>query len=92
MRREAEAYSSFDGTGLAQLLRERGVKRLLIGGLTTDYCVRTTVCDALKEGFEVILLTDAIRAVDVKPGDGQRALLEMQQAGAVPATLKDLAP
>jgi len=86
MREEAEAYSDFDGTGLADRLRARGIKRLLIGGLATDYCVLHTVRDALKAGFEVLLLEDAIRPVDVKPGDGARAEEEMRRAGAIGVT------
>jgi nicotinamidase/pyrazinamidase len=77
-----DAYSGFDGTGLADILRAFGVGRLLVGGLATDYCVRATVLDARREGFEVVVLGDAIRAVDVAPGDGERALAEMKAAGA----------
>ena len=81
-RPDAEAYSGFEGTELAARLRQQGVKRLFVGGLATDYCVRATVLDALREGFEVLLLGDAVRAVDVRPGDGERALRDMLQAGA----------
>jgi nicotinamidase/pyrazinamidase len=88
-REDAEAYSSFDGTDLALRLRKLGVKRLLVGGLATDYCVLHTVRDALKSGFEVLLLKDAIRAVNVKPGDGERAERQMEQAGAVPFRIED---
>lgn len=88
---EADAYSAFGGTTLASQLRERGVKRVLVGGLATDYCVLNTVRDALKEGFEVVLLTDAIRAVDVKPGDGVRAEAEMREAGAQAASYSEIA-
>jgi nicotinamidase/pyrazinamidase len=77
-----DAYSAFDGTGLAQWLRARGVGRLLVGGLATDYCVRASVLDARKEGFEVVVLEDGIGAVEVHPGDGDRALTEMRRAGA----------
>jgi nicotinamidase/pyrazinamidase len=87
---EADAYSAFQGTDLAQRLRALGVTRLLVGGLATDYCVLNTVLDARKEGFDVLLLADAIRAVDVKPGDGERAEREMRSAGAVPIRLEDL--
>lgn len=90
-REEAEAYSAFEGTGLAERLRARGIKRLLIGGLATDYCVLNTVRDALKAGFEVLLLKDAIRAVDVKPGDGARAEEEMCRAGAIAVTVEEVA-
>lgn len=90
-RAETDAYSAFSGTALAQELRERAVKRLLVGGLATDYCVLNTVRDALQAGFEVVLLKDAIRAVDVKPGDGERAEREMLDAGAVAASYEDFA-
>ncbi len=80
--RDREAYSAFDGTDLAGWLREQHVQRLLVGGLATDYCVRASVLDARREGFEVMVLEDGIGAVDVKPGDGERALAEMRQAGA----------
>jgi len=77
-----EAYSAFDGTGVADWLSEHGVHRLLVAGLATDYCVRATVLDALHAGFEVTVLEDGIGAVDVQPGDGERALAEMRRAGA----------
>jgi NAD+ synthetase len=77
-----EAYSGFDGTDLADYLRDRGVKRVLVTGLATDYCVRATALDAIREGFETTVLTDAVAAVDVEPGDGARALAEVRDAGA----------
>ena len=81
-----DGYSDFEGEiagrgGLLADLRARGVTDLIVGGLATDYCVRATALDARKEGFEVTVVTDAIRPVDVKPGDGQRALEEMKAAG-----------
>ena len=79
---DAEAYSGFEGTELAASLRRQGISRLFVGGLATDYCVKATVLDALREGFEVLLLGDAVRAVDQQPGDGERALQAMRQAGA----------
>ncbi len=87
---EREAYSGFQDTDLAERLKAAGVRRLFVGGLATDYCVRNTVKDALANGFTVFLLTDAIRAVNVNPGDGDRAIAEMTAAGAVPVTLDDL--
>jgi len=81
--KDTDAYSAFQGTELALRLRELGVKRLLVGGLATDYCVLNTVLDARKAGFDVLLLVDAVRAVNVKPGDGERAEREMRAAGAV---------
>jgi nicotinamidase/pyrazinamidase len=85
-----EAYSGFDGTNLEKELRLKGVKRVFIGGLATDYCVKSTVLDAVKLGFETVLLEDAVRGVDVNPGDSERAIGEMVAAGAKKATLDDL--
>ncbi|MDP2241986.1 MAG: nicotinamidase [Burkholderiales bacterium] len=89
MREDADAYSSFEGTDLAPQLRKLGVKQLLVGGLATDYCVLNTVLDARQSGFGVLLLADAIRAVNVKPGDGERAERQMAQAGAVAIRIED---
>lgn len=79
-----DGYSAFEATNLnlAEFLRQHGVTELYVTGLATDYCVRATTLDALREGFRTYVVTDAVRAVDVTPGDGERALQEMQQAGA----------
>jgi nicotinamidase/pyrazinamidase len=77
-----EAYSAFDGTGLSELLTRLEVTRLFIVGLATDYCVLETVKDARREGFEVVVLEDGVRAVNVHPEDGPRALQEMARLGA----------
>jgi nicotinamidase/pyrazinamidase len=82
-RPEKEAYSGFEEGDFGRQLREMGVTRLFVGGLATDYCVRATVLDGLKEGFQVVLLADAIRAVEARPGDGARAIAEMREAGAL---------
>jgi nicotinamidase/pyrazinamidase len=92
---EEDAYSAFhaaDATGrpFLTVLQGQGVRRLYVGGLATDYCVRATALDALRAGFEVVVLTDAIGAVDVQPGDGSRALEQMQEAGARLATREEL--
>lgn len=71
-----------NGTQFTMLLRRMELDRLYIGGLATDYCVKETVLEALKEGFAVTLLTDAIRGVEVEPGDSDRAIAEMLSAGA----------
>ena len=68
-------------TELEGLLRDAGVDRVVIAGLATDYCVKATALDAVRLGFETEVLTDAIGAVEVKPGDGDRALAEMRAAG-----------
>jgi nicotinamidase/pyrazinamidase len=76
-----EGYSGFDGTGLAELLRSRGIDAVTVAGLATDYCVRATALDALREGFEVTLDTAASRGIDAEPGDVERALDEVRAAG-----------
>jgi nicotinamidase/pyrazinamidase len=78
--RSKDAYSAFDGTDLAARLR--GVKRAFIGGLATDYCVKHTVLDSIKHGFQTVLIADACRGVEVEDGDTARAVLEMTSAGA----------
>ena len=90
-----DAYSCFqaetaDGMPFAATLGELGVGRLFIGGLATDYCVKSTVVDGVREGFEMVVLTDAIAAVDLTPGDGAKALDEMRAAGAQMIRLGDL--
>jgi len=79
---DEDSYSAFRGTDLTLQLRRLGVEEVWVGGLATDYCVKNTVLDALKQGFRVKALKDAMRAVEVKPGDGERAIAEMQSAGA----------
>jgi len=80
---DKEAYSGFDGTNLADILRSKGVERVFVCGLATDYCVKATVLDAIRNGFKTYVIVDAVRAVDVNPGDGERALEEMRMAGAI---------
>lgn len=75
-------YSAFDGTNLAAILNDLNVDEIWVGGLATDYCVKNTVLDGLNAGFTVVGLTDAMRAVDLRPGDGDRAIEMMRQAGA----------
>ena len=78
----ADGYSGFDGTQLAQLLRDEAVEEVWVGGLATDYCVKQTVLDARRQGFDVKALADAMRAVNVNPKDGTKAIEEMKNAGA----------
>lgn len=89
---ERDAYSGFSGTDLAVRLAEEGVRRVFVAGLATDYCVLNTVLDALAAGFEAVLLEDAVRAVDVVPGDGAAALARMAAAGARTARLDQIVP
>ena len=88
MGSDEDGYSGFlgrddSGTKLADLLRQRGIERIFVGGLATDYCVKHTVLDGLREGFKVVLLTDSVRGVNLKPGDSERAIEEMIRAGAM---------
>lgn len=85
-----EAYSGFDPPQLKVELERKGIKRVFVGGLATDYCVKSTVLDSLELGFETILLVDAIRGVNVNPGDSEKAIEEMIRKGAITATLTDL--
>jgi nicotinamidase/pyrazinamidase len=87
---ETDAYSGFEGTDLDAQLKSLGVKRLLIGGLATDYCVLNTVRDAIKLGYTVLFLDDASRAVNVKPDDGEKAVNEMTDSGAITVNTNDL--
>ena len=80
---DKDSYSAFGGTSLEGKLREAGIKRLWIGGLALDYCVRETTLDAIRAGYEVHVLVDGSRAVNVPAGDGQRALDDMRRAGAI---------
>ena len=84
---EEDSYSAFearlpDGRPLGDYLRDAGIKRLYVGGLATDYCVRASVLDARQEGLRVKVIGAGIRGVDVQPGDSERALAEMRAAGA----------
>jgi nicotinamidase/pyrazinamidase len=76
-----EGYSGFEKTGLEELLRERGVDHVTLVGLATDYCVKHTALDALRHGFGVTIDTSGVRAIDVEPGDGRRALEQVRAAG-----------
>jgi nicotinamidase/pyrazinamidase len=85
-----DAYSAFGGTDLAAQLRARNVERVTVCGLATDYCVLNTVTDALEEGFDTLIVPEAMRAVDVNPGDGARAIDRMVARGAVPVRLGEI--
>ena len=77
-----EGYSGFEGNDLAAYLRGRGVRRVLVTGIATDYCVRATVMDARRLGFPTQVLADGVASVNLQPGDGDAALAEMLAAGA----------
>ena len=78
----SQGYSGFQDTDLARELRDRGVDEVVISGLATDYCVLNSTLDALREGFDVTVVKDAIRGVEVNEGDSERALERMREAGA----------
>jgi nicotinamidase/pyrazinamidase len=78
---DTEGYSGFEGTALEQLLHEHDIDRVHVAGLALDYCVKATALDAKRAGFDVAVHRNASRAVDVHPGDGERAVDELRQAG-----------
>ena len=90
-----DSYSVFQaedlrGLNFFKILKLQGTKELYIAGLATDYCVRFSALDALKQGVKVKLLTDAIKGVDLKPGDSQKAVKEMVKRGAKKTTLESI--
>lgn len=92
-----DSYSGFfdnghrKATGLAEYLREQGVTEVVIVGIATDYCVKWTALDAVGEGFGATVVRDGVRGVELAPGDIDRALQEMAEAGVRIAALKELA-
>ncbi len=91
MAPDDDDYSNFSKTDLDATLKAKSVRRLFVGGLATDYCVRDTVMDALERGYHVWVLSDGIRAVNVNPDDGHRAEDDMKKRGARVVTWKDFA-
>lgn len=90
--RDKEAYSAFQDTPLHHYLQAAMVRRLFVGGLTTEYCVLNTVKDARALGYEVCVLVDGVRAVNLHPNDGRKAEEEMIGLGAVAIRFEDLTP
>ena len=86
---DVDAYSAFNGTALADHLRQHGITRVFVCGLATDYCVLNTALDARANGFETVILPEAMRAVNVGPQDGELAIEKMRAAGATTAMLAD---
>ncbi len=82
-RSDVETYDGFSGTRLDETLRKIDIRRIWVGGLATDCCVLNTVLEALRRGYAVILLAQVVRAIELHPGDGQRALVAMEEQGAV---------
>lgn len=87
---ENDSYSGFEGTDLGERLRSLKVRDTIILGLATDYCVKNTVLDALKEGFSVTVIEEGIRAVNVETDDGKKAIDEMKKAGAEFISIENL--
>jgi len=81
--KDFDAYSGFQGTVLNDLLKERGIKRVFVGGVATDYCVKNTVLGAINLGYQVFLLSDAIKGVDINPDDSKKAINLMLSKGVV---------
>ena len=86
---DVDAYSAFNGTSLADAMRARGIGRVAVCGLATDYCVLNTALDAMQAGLQVLIVAEAVRSVEVAPGDGARAMTRMLLAGAAPVRLSD---
>lgn len=87
---DKEAYSGFEGTDLAERLRDMDVSSLVVGGLATDVCVKNTVIDALNAGFDVTVVPEAISGVEANPGDSQKAVEEMKERGAAFVSVDDV--
>lgn len=83
---DREAYSGFQGTDLAERLTGLGVREVVLGGLTTDYCVKQTAADAIQAGLRVRIMEDSIKPVDLHRGDGEKALSQLRQQGATIST------
>ena len=83
--RDTEGYSGFDGTTLEDELRARGIDAVTVVGLATDYCVRHTALDALRAGFAVTVDRAGVRGIDAEPGDVDRTLREIADAGGTVA-------
>jgi nicotinamidase/pyrazinamidase len=81
----ADGYSGFEDTDLEELLRSHGVEEVTVVGLATDYCVKNTALDALRAGFRVQVDPEGVRGVNVDPGDSDRALEELRDAGVTVA-------
>ena len=88
--RETDGYSGFAATTLATDLRDHDVKRVFVCGLATDYCVKHTALDANAAGFTTIVIEDASAAVNVTPGDEERALDELRAAGIAVVTSEEI--
>lgn len=88
--REDQGYSGFEKSDLARVLRDNDIDEVFVCGLATDYCVRASAIDARGEGFAVTVVEDAVRGVEVSPGDSQRALQDMRDAGARVASSEDV--
>ena len=80
---DTEGYSGFDATQLERVLRERGIDRITVVGLATDYCVRHTALDALRAGFEVVVDREGVRGIEATPGDVDRTFAEITEAGGL---------
>lgn len=90
-----DSYSGFfdndrrENTGLSEYLKDHGVEEVVVTGLATDYCVKFTVLDAIKEGFEATVVTDATKAVNLSPQDYETAIKEMVKSGAEAKTSRE---
>ena len=79
--RDPRSPEDIQPTPLAGILEDHGIERVVVVGVATDYCVKETALDAIRLGFETLVLTDGVRSVDLEPGDGESAMAEMREAG-----------
>jgi nicotinamidase-related amidase len=84
-----KSYSAFENTELKQKLLDMNIDKLIVTGIATEYCVKSTIMDALHFGFQVNVLTDLVRPIDIQPSDSAKALKEMESAGAILLTSND---
>jgi len=89
---EFEAYSGFQGTGLHQIFKDRGVNRVFVVGLATDYCVKETAVDAHRYRYETFVVTNAVKGVNVNPDDSQKALQHIKDMGGKVILSQELLP
>lgn len=89
-KEDSEAYSGFEGTELDQILKLRGIRRVFICGVATDYCVKATAIDAIRLGYTVFVLIDAIKGVDMPRGSIEKAIDEMLNEGAILVKINDI--
>lgn len=91
IKHEFDAYSGFQDTQLLALMQERGIRRVFVGGLATEYCVKNTIEGAINLGFSTVLLLDAVQGIEQAPGDCAKVVDQLLRRGAFAMNLHDFA-